>query len=615
MRKIFSAAVIVLLSAIAVSCNKVNAPVTEGEGCLTLGVKMDAATKAAMSSDELLSSAIVNIYYADFSGLIRSYKYSEIPETIYLPANTYRCDVIAGEASKDAPAYASWEQKSYKGSKEFTITPGVNTNVEVLAKVNNAISKITFDPTVDENFTDYTLTIGIGENTLVYDSTKSGSEGYFIVAGLVEPQFEWTFEGTLAKDGSTFTKSATIEEIAEPGKTYALTLRYTIKDGDISFELLVDYSTDVVDDTIIFEPVSTGLAASSIYEIWAGHATVHADVDATEYPDPTAVKFAYSADGVNWTTVDSNCTSEGVYEATLTGLQGGTEYTYKLVVAGEDVGDPMTFTTEAAPAIPNGSFEHYSTVSGASYYKFYDPSCDDPTCQTMWWGSGNGEGSEGVNGSASMGIVITTIDTGVVGAHSVLAQSGSTLGMLAAGNIFTGNFDGLVGTSGGRVNFGRPWTARPTALRLWVKYTASKMNIIKGQPAGANISTSVYDRCQISVALGTWSYKTYGGTKDSPIKVNTTDASTFVNYYTDSNTIANGELIVFGNGIQKINGGEETSVANAEWRQITIPINYHTTTAYPTHVVISCAASMYGDYFSGSDDAKLWLDGVEFLYE
>ena len=91
----------------------------------------------------------------------------------------------------------------------------------------------------------------------------------------------------------------------EKGKVYVLTLKYTIKDGLAELELLVDYDTDEIDDTIVFEPVSTGLSASAPYEIWAGHATVHADVDEGEYSDPSKIGFAYSTDGVNWTSASS----------------------------------------------------------------------------------------------------------------------------------------------------------------------------------------------------------------------------------------------------------------------------------------------------------------------
>lgn len=591
---------------------------SEGTGSVTLGVTLPQ-TKAALSQEELLSGAKVRIYMGDFSGLVRDYVYSELPQTIYLPADDYRVDVIAGEAAKSSPTTASWEQKSYRGSKSFTVTSGGSTSVQVVAGVSNAVSKISFDSTVSANFQPgFSLTVALDEDRkLVYDAAKSGSEGYFIIDGMDEPEFTWTFSGNLLKDGSAFTKSGKIEGV-ESGKVYSMTLKYTIKDGEVNFDLLVDYATDIIDDTVVFEPVSTGLSASGIYEIWAGHATVHADVDEGEFSDPSAIKFAYrvSGSGNEWTSVAAERASEGVYNAVLRGLKGATKYDYKLVIAGVDQGEALSFTTEAAPNVPNASFEYVSKVSGKSYYKFYDPGCDVEDCRTMFWGSGNGEGSEGVNGSANMGIVITEpSDDAKDGSRSVCAMSKSAVGMLAAGNLFTGQFAGLIGTSGGKVNFGRPWTSRPTGVRVWVKYSGGNVNIITRLPEGADFKKGDKDRANIKIALGTWNYKTYGGTKDSPVQVNTTDASTFVDYRTDASTIADGELILFGDGFQQINGGEKQTAAVDQWRQVTIPFNYHKTNEYPTHIVISCAASMYGDYFSGSDSSKFWIDGVELLYE
>ena len=49
-----------------------------------------------MSQEELLSSAKVSIYKGDFSGKVREYEYSQMPQAIYLPADDYRVDVIAG---------------------------------------------------------------------------------------------------------------------------------------------------------------------------------------------------------------------------------------------------------------------------------------------------------------------------------------------------------------------------------------------------------------------------------------------------------------------------------------------------------------------------------------
>ena len=362
---------------------------------------------------------------------------------------------------------------------------------------------------------------------------------------------------------------------------------------------------------IVFEPVSTGLSASSVYEIWATKATVYADVDA-ETAEGATIEFAYACDDI-WHSVPAVLYSEGAYKAELKGLTPSSNYTYKLMINGEQTGDSMSFTTEDAPNLPNASFEYASLVSGASYYKFYDPNCGVDEGKTMFWGSANGEGSEGVNGSASMNIVITYIDTEdkVDGKQAVLAQTGSMAGFLAAGNLFTGQFDGLVGTSGGKVNFGRPWKSRPSALKLYCKYKTDKIDIVNNNNLG--VSTSDYDRAQIKIAIGTWNYKTYGGTKDSPVHVNTTDESTFVDFYTDPNTIANGDIIIHNDGYI-LNKGEKIKAATDTWVEYTIPLIYRNFNAYPTHIVVSCASSQFGDYFTGNDGSQLWLDKFELIY-
>lgn len=600
----------------AVSCVKQEMAESQGEGVLCVDMSVVGQTKA-LSEDQLYNTAEVNIYKADYSGLVRSYVYSEIPSPLYLAADKYRVDIIAGEAVAANPAIASWDSRSYKGSQDFEIIADQVTTVQVVANVNNAVTKVSFDPTVAENFTDgYTMTMTLSDEAssrLVYDSDKSGAEGYYIVDGLFEPSLTWTFTGTLAKDGSSFTKTGVIENV-QAGKLYNMNLKYTIKDGELDFSLSVDRTTEIVDDTIIFEPVSTGLAPSSIYEIWATRATLHADVDVAEGAGKK-VQFGYSSDGgATWSYIDAVNDSEGTRKADVTGLAPSTEYTYALVLDGVHVGDTMSFTTEAAPNLPNASFEYVSKVSGQSYYKFYDPNCGVEEGSFMFWGSGNGEGSEGVSGSADMGITITAIDTAdkIHGNQSVVAQTSSMVGMLAAGNLFTGQFAGLVGTSGGKVNFGRPWTSRPSAMRIWCKYSTGKFNIVNNNNLG--VTKDDYDRAQIKVAIGTWDYKKYGGTKDSPVHINTTDESTFVDYYTDPNTIANGDVVIYNDGYM-INNGEKVTAATTGWIEYVIPLDYRKFNAYPTHIVVSCAASQYGDYFTGYDKTKLWIDAVELIYE
>lgn len=328
--------------------------------------------------------------------------------------------------------------------------------------------------------------------------------------------------------------------------------------------------------------------------------------------------FLYRQKGTEeWLQVPAeDITSDGgSFVAHIKGLQPETDYEV-MSVSGNDRSPVKEFTTEAATPIPNGSFEYASLVSGSSYYKFYDPDCGVEDGSFMFWGSGNGEGSEGVNGSASMNIVITYIDTEdkVDGKQSVRAQTSQLAGILAAGNLFTGQFAGLVGTSGGKVNFGRPWSTRPTALKLYCKYLTGPMDIIgMSLPPGVSLTNSDYDRAEIRFALGTWDYKKYGGSPASPVHINTTDAGTFVDFNTDASTIANGNLIIYHDGYD-LNGAGKTSANTGVWVEYTIPLNYHNMEELPTHIIVSCAASRYGDYFTGCSSSKLWIDKVELVY-
>lgn len=595
MKRLFT--IIFLIAAVFMAGCSHDEYVPDGTFSVKAGISQ-TATKAGATEAQLLAGAKLNLYYADFSGLVRSYNYSELPEVIWLPSNSYRVDVIAGEAAKSSPAMASWDSKSYAGSTEFAVVAGANTDVEVEAGVSNAVTKVTFGSGIAENFASgYTFTIGVDGNNLTYNAAKSGAEGYFIVDGIEDPEFEWTFSGTV--NGSSLRKSGKVGSI-EAGKMYSMTLKYTVTDGEVSFDLMVDEGLDIKKDIIVFEPVSTGLSESAVYEIWAGHATVHADVDESEYSDPSAVKFAYRTGSGSWTTVDAQRISEGTYKAVLTGLTPATGYTYKLVIDGSDIGDPKTFTTEQAPAIPNGSFEQSSTSASGNYTEFY-ASGEDP-----WWGSGNG--SKGINGSADFGgFIICAPDKSEKhdGSQSACLSSTWALVKFAAGNLFSGYFAGLVGTKGGKVAFGRAFTGRPTALRVWVKYSTGKINRIDSAPAGENISTSDYDTGRIQIALGTWDYRVYGGTRECPILVNTTDTGTFVDFATDGSTIAYGDLQLTGNA----------SNSHNVWKEYTIPIEYNSEMDYPTYIVVSCASSKYGDYFTGCDSSKMWIDQMELVYE
>ena len=53
----------------------------------------------------------------------------------------------------------------------------------------------------------------------------------------------------------------------------------------------------------------------------------------------------------------------------------------------------------------------------------------------------------------------------------------------------------------------------------------------------------------------------------------------------------------------------------SEWTEFTINIEYRRFDVEPTHILIVCTSSMYGDYFIGSENSKMWIDDFKLLYD
>lgn len=602
----------------AVSCasdDAMQGAAHEGAVKFKIGVEDQLMTRA--TNDEIIADAKVMIYKPAFEGLIREYKYSELPEYVYLPATTgtdkYRVDVYAGERAKENPAKASWDSKSYKGSAEFAVVANevAESAIEVVANICNVVTQVSFDQSVTDAFeSGYGLTVGYDNNTLTYAAADSGKDGYFIIADdAFEPEFTWNFAGKLNKDGSEFKSSGKFT--VEQGKRYVMSLKYVEKDGTLKFVVQVDKSLSEKNDQITFVPTSTGISTTKKYDIWARHITLRADVDEAEY-DGSKVYFEYRKVGDSaWTRAEAAIEeSEGVYAKVIAGLEPETEYECQLIVypnGSDTAADPIAgknFTTAVAPAIPNGSFEDVNT--SGKYPLFYYTG--EP-----WWDTGNA-------GSGDYGYVICDVDTADKkdGTQSARLQSAYAVVKFAAGNLFSGKF-GKVNDdlNGGTVYFGRPFVGRPSKVKFWVKGAPAQVTTAGG-PAGNKLTTSDYDINQIRVALGTWTPAKYGGTAESPVLVNTADKSTFVDFNTDAATIAYADLQITTDGTNytaKINGVADSATDWNTWKEVTINLKYHDLKTTPTHIIFSCAASMYGDYFAGSKNSKMWIDKVELIYD
>jgi len=311
--------------------------------------------------------------------------------------------------------------------------------------------------------------------------------------------------------------------------------------------------------------------------------------------------FKYRKAGASeWIDVDQSLIefNGGQFVAHISGLEPDTDYEC-YAYSGQDNTDVEYFVTEPATPLPNHSFENVSLVTGKDYYKWFNPLATDEDGRYMFWGAGNGEGPDGINGTSSLGITLTYPDTKEAqdGALCVRCESKSFAGLLACGNIFTGQFSGLVGTTGGKVNYGRPWSTRPKAIRVKLKYDCGIIDLVGSYPPDDPIKVGDPDRCHIIATVGDWNFRDTGGTPDSPVLVNTTDGI----YFTKESS-----------GI--IGYGEYIRNSSTDWIEVEIPIEYRSLTRKPTHIIVICAASIRGDYLTGSSKTTLWVDDFDLVY-
>ncbi|MBQ0151206.1 MAG: PCMD domain-containing protein [Bacteroidales bacterium] len=296
-----------------------------------------------------------------------------------------------------------------------------------------------------------------------------------------------------------------------------------------------------------------------------------------------------------WKDVRNVVSDGGSFSAMLEPLLPQTTYEC-MAFSGDNETDAVTFTTDPEAQLPNSGFETYSQPESKNYYSFFDPASTAQEMMTKWWDSGNA-GSTTVGASYS----ICTPDTEDFkeGKASVRMNSRNVVIKFAAGNMFSGEFAGVIGTQGGKVNFGRPFTLRPRSLRLWLKYKSGSIDCIGTYPDSDPVKMGDSDRGTVYVALGDWDYHRYGGTPQSPVQVNTTDKSTL--FKPDAEAV-----IAYGSW-------NATSSTDG-WVQVEIPLVYNSVTRRPTHIIVSCAASALGDYFTGSSQSVLWVDDMQLVY-
>ncbi|MBQ1939526.1 MAG: PCMD domain-containing protein [Alistipes sp.] len=305
------------------------------------------------------------------------------------------------------------------------------------------------------------------------------------------------------------------------------------------------------------------------------------------------VGFRYRTKGeAEWHEVSGVEQQGGTFKACLKGLMPETDYEF-VAYSGEDISAVESRRTEREAQVENRGFEFWSVQKDIVY-----PYAAD---QQPYWATGN-VGASIANTTVTEGV--TDIRPGSSGNYSARLSSVFAnvfgVGRFAAGNLYIGTYVRNDGTHG-IINFGRPFTARPVALRGWVKYNRGLIDRISTQPPGVTITKGDPDCGMIYIALGDWDPEVYGGSADCPVEVATRRIAETAFDSQSEAVIAYGE--------------QAFTESVGEWMEFTIPLNYVATDRIPTHIMICCAASRYGDYFTGSTESVMWVDDFELLYE
>ena len=468
----------------------------------------------------------------------------------------------------------------YAGSTTVTITAGVKSTAHVTLTQQNVKVSVIWDKSISDNFDAATSMVssGIGcVNPAVFIMGQDFGSAFFPVSTLT-----LTLD-VVNKDGQGFQQVNTFDDLsARDHLIVTYKLAEAGKEGNVN--VFVDDATHTYSWTIEIPRKSKISLVANEANAWSNFANLTCIATKDVTFDENGVTLQYKkANATSWTDVPvSQLTTTSVgYSYKLTGLTPSTDYIYRVIYskdATEINSNEVSFTTEKQTALYNGGFEYwYQSSDNSAWYA-------DESGVTYWDSSNPG--------SASMNRNVTTKTTSVVHGGSAAAQLASTWIVIkfAAASLYTGQFDHLVGTNGAVLNWGVPHTSRPTSLHGYLQYSPGNIN--RGtQPSGAPAKGDP-DVCQIYCALTT-----------SVITVDNTNMSSFPDWQTDPRVVAYGTLPAS----QCVN-------SNGSWKEFNIPLEYHSITTKPTHLIIVCSASKYGDYFYGSDSSVLYLDDFELIY-
>ena len=505
---------------------------------------------------------------------------------IALEAGTYT--VVAHSKGWDGNG-SGYGTPYYYGSTTVQVVADNLVTANVECTQANVKVTVNYEKTFTSLFKNAVTTVSSsvsGISALRFIMGENSQSGYFPVGNLtarldvtnmsnVANSMSKTFENVKARDhyilNFKMAQEGNLGDGTEPG-----------------IKVEVDESTNTY--TFTFEvPTKSAIALTArAANAWSTFAYLNASVTAkTESFKSTGLTLQWRKSGnTDWEEIPNSqlgIDAKDNISAQVKGLTPNTDYEYRVrYVDGDNevVSDPIAFTTEGQAALYNGGFEYWHQ-NGAPWYA--------NESGVSYWDSSN-------PGSTSLGesYNVTTSTTSPLhgGSRAAKLESKYIVIKFAAASLYTGRFKELVGTKGAKLDWGVPFTSRPTALKGWMQYAPKAIDRAgKNLPAEAPAKGDM-DQCGMFIAL-----------LDQAIAIDNTDLSTIPNFETDSRVVAYGTLPQN----QNVN-------SNGQWKEVNIPLVYRNLTSKPSHLLVVFSSSKYGDYFHGGTGSTLYLDDFELVY-
>lgn len=512
-------------------------------------------------------------------------------KAIALKSGTYT--IKAASNGFDGQA-ADFDIPYYAGSETVTIKNGQEEQKTIICTLANVKVTVKFDSNLVGKV--QTVVAQVGDVNGVYTpisfSTSETRSAYFPVTSLFSEITVVNNEGVSNKLRKEFTDVKARDHYI---------LNYKLAEtGNSNITVTVDPTTHEYTYTFTVSPEASNKATLSA-GAWDRLAYLKAEsVSVGSGTSLEGLKFQFrtktSGEDGSWAEVSAT-EKEGTYTGFATGLTASTEYEYRLVNKdGVVIGATQSFTTattDAQTALYNGNFDLW-TKSGNTVYP---GSAEEAGNTTSFWNTSNPGTSQGL-GAIGGAVNPTTgvqspVHTTGESAYAAKLQTTNKLGVLAAASLYTGSFLGLDGMSA-NMEFGKPFTSRPVALHGYYMYTPQVINRVSRVPEGVEITKDeTMDQCAIFIALAKRTFTFNNNNEDE-----------YIDYENDPDIIAYGELP----------SGAATS--GSDYTEFTIPLKYKESQfgEQPTHIIIVCSASKYGDYMTGGDNSLLYVDDFSLMY-